>query len=106
MNTQFKRGVVEMLVLKVVKDQPRSSYDVIDTLSKRIDVNENTVYPILRRLTKQGYFETKTQASLVGAPRKVYSITGVGEQKLDAFLEEWAEFLEEVLTILGGDNHE
>ena len=31
---------------------------LLENISKVIEVNEGTIYPILRRLTKEGYFET------------------------------------------------
>jgi len=104
MNAQFKRGIIELLVLKTVKDQEKSAFEVIETIGASIDVNENTIYPILRRLTTQGYFEVKKEASAIGAPRKVYSVTSKGKEKLETFLEEWESFLAQVLKILGGQH--
>lgn len=102
MNSQFKRGIIELCVLKVISEEDRSSFEVIDALGSRIDVNENTIYPILRRLTNQKYFETYTKTSQVGAPRKYYKITDLGLEKLDEFQKEWKHFLNNVLDILGG----
>lgn len=102
MNSQFKRGIIELCVLKVVSDQERSSFEVIETLGTSINVNENTIYPILRRLTKQNYFETYTKSIPVGAPRKYYKITPLGLEKLESFQKEWKHFLNNVLKILEG----
>lgn len=104
MNAQFKRGIIELCVLKVVSDQEMSSFEVIEALGSKIDVNENTIYPILRRLTKQGSFDTYTKASPIGAPRKYYRITPQGQAQLDQFQKEWRVFLNQVLKILGGQN--
>jgi PadR family transcriptional regulator, regulatory protein PadR len=102
LNSQFKRGIIELCVLKVISEEERSSFEVIETLSAKIDVNENTIYPILRRLTKQDYFETYTKSMTVGAPRKYYKITPLGLEKLEEFQKEWKHFLNQVLNILGG----
>ncbi len=102
MNSQLKRGIVEIIVLKVVSDRSQSSFNVIETLSSKLSVSENTVYPILRRLTKQGYFKTHTVPSPLGAPKKVYEITALGTEKLQMFLNEWRLFLKQVFDILGG----
>ncbi len=102
LNSQFKRGIIELCVLKIISEQDRSSFEVIETLGSRIDVNENTIYPILRRLSKQDYFETYTKSSSIGAPRKYYRITSFGLKKLDEFQKEWKHFLNNVLSILGG----
>ncbi len=103
MNSQFKRGIIELCVLKVISKEELSSFEVIETLSTKIDVNENTIYPILRRLTNQNYFETYTKAMPIGAPRKYYKITSLGCEKLEEFQKEWKSFLDNVLKILGGD---
>lgn len=103
MNSQFKRGIIELCVLKVVSENEQSSFEVIETLGRKIDVNENTIYPILRRLTNNGYFETYTKSSTVGAPKKYYRITPLGLKKLKEFEEEWKLFLNNVLSILGGN---
>jgi|SRR5690554_1058641 len=103
MNSQFKRGIIELCVLKIISEKEQSSFEVIESLGTKIDVNENTIYPILRRLTKNNYFETYTKSSPIGAPRKYYKITSLGLKKLKEFEKEWKHFLNNVLTILGGD---
>ncbi len=104
MNPQFKRGILELLVLKIVKDRPRSGYEVMATLGQYIDVGLNTIYPILRRLAKQGLFTVEREQGAVGAPRKIYRITAEGEERLFAFKRDWEAFLAKVLKILGGGN--
>ncbi len=102
MNAQFKKGVIEMCVLKLVSMKDMYGFEVIETISKEIDVNENTIYPILRRLTKQNYFETYTENVSVGAPRKYYKITEAGVEQLQILESEWGYFNESVYRILGG----
>ena len=53
MNSQFKRGIIEMCVLKMISREDMYGFQLIETISQEVEVNENTVYPILRRLTKQ-----------------------------------------------------
>lgn len=106
MNTQFKKGIVEMCILAVINDKDMYGFEVIDTLSKHIDVNENTVYPILRRLTSQGFFETYVETTNIGAPRKYYRMTSLGVNKFMEYETEWRSFLSGVFNILGGNRHE
>lgn len=102
MNSQFKKGVIEMCVLKLIHDKDMSSFEVVETISKEIEVNENTIYPILRRLTKQEYFDTYKENMSVGAPRKYYTITSDGKEQLIVFETEWGNFIRSVSRILGG----
>ncbi|MBE0701472.1 MAG: PadR family transcriptional regulator, partial [Acholeplasmataceae bacterium] len=68
MNTQFKKGILEMCILSLINQHDMYGFEVIETLAKEIDVNENTVYPILRRLTGQNLFETYVEQTNIGAP--------------------------------------
>jgi PadR family transcriptional regulator PadR len=106
MNTQFKKGIIELCVLKIVSRKDMYSFEVIEKISKEIEVNENTVYPILRRLTKQEFFETYTESMSIGAPRKYYRITDTGLKHLNDWELEWTNFLGSVSRVLGGKNYE
>ncbi len=102
MNTQFKKGIVELCVLSLIESKDMYGFEVIEILSKTIDVNENTVYPILRRLTAQDYFSTYYEPTTLGAPRKYYKITKAGKDIYEAYMTEWRDFLQGVNQILGG----
>ncbi len=106
MNTQFKKGILEMCILSIIRDHDMYGFEVIEKLSSEIDVNENTVYPILRRLTGQGLFDTYIENTNIGAPRKYYKITGVGIEKLNEYESEWRTFLKGVFKLLGGMENE
>ncbi len=106
MNTQFKKGIVELCVLSLIQQKDMYGFEVIESLSKAIDVNENTVYPILRRLTSQDYFETYFEQTNQGAPRKYYRITEKGVEVYLDYMKEWYAFLNGVNEILGGQVHE
>lgn len=102
MNSQFKKGIIEMCVLHIVSKKDMYGFAVIETMSKEIDVNDNTIYPILRRLTDQGYFATYSEPTKIGAPRKYYSITDRGKKQLLEYQTDWNQFMKGVLKILGG----
>ncbi len=106
MNSQFKRGIIEMCVLKMISREDMYGFQLIESISQEIEVNENTVYPILRRLTKQGLFDTYKKSMSIGAPRKYYSLTSEGKEKLVEYETEWRNFLDGVYKILGGSNNE
>ena len=95
-----------MCVLSITNNRDMYGYEVIEKLASDIDVNENTVYPILRRLTGQGLFETYIEQTNIGAPRKYYQITKVGKERLDEYETEWKTFLKGVFRLLGGNNNE
>jgi PadR family transcriptional regulator PadR len=106
MNTQLKKGILEMCILYVIDEKDMYGFEVIERLAKDIDVNENTIYPILRRLTAQHLFKTYEKQTSLGAPRKYYQITEQGKQRLNESLDEWKSFLEGVFNIVGGHFNE
>jgi len=108
MNAQFKRGIIELCVLSELVGEDMYGYMIINNISKHLDVNENTIYPILRRLTKEGYFTTYLQESTEGAPRKYYKITGNGFKYYFELRDQWDHFIGGVYEILnkGGKKHE
>lgn len=46
MNTQFKKGVLELCVLSLLKHGDKYGYELADTVGKQIDVSEGTIYPL------------------------------------------------------------
>ena len=100
MNAQFKKGVLELLVLESVRKRDMYGYELVEEISAAITVNEGTIYPLLKRLTNEHYFETYLQESTGGPPRKYYRLTVAGIERLGALKSEWHEFQESVDTFL------
>ena len=53
MNAQLKKGVLELIVLESVRKRDMYGYELVEEVSKVIDVNEGTIYPLLKRLNRQ-----------------------------------------------------
>lgn len=102
MNTQFNKGVIEMCVLALVSQRDFYGYELVETISKKIEISEGTIYPILRRLTSEKYFETYLKESSEGPPRKYYRMTSLGKQETQSLLSSWTKFTEDVQFIIKG----
>lgn len=100
MNTQFKKGVLEICVLALVLKKDMYGYEIVQNISKIIEVNEGTIYPLLRRLTKENYFETYIMESTEGPARKYYRITASGITFFNNTKKEWLEFVTAVNLLL------
>lgn len=100
MNSQFNKGVIEMCVLALVSQRDFYGYELVETISKKIEISEGTIYPILRRLTTEKYFETYLKESNEGPPRKYYKMTTLGKFQTEKLLSEWAKFTEDVNFII------
>lgn len=90
MDTQRKKGVLEVCVLSVLKRGPSYGYQIIQDVSSCIEVSDSTMYPILRRLEANG-FVTTYSLEHNGRTRKYFQITDSGVQKIKDFLDEWDE---------------
>ena len=100
MNAQFKKGVLELVVLESVRKKAMYGYELVEEVSKVIDVNEGTIYPLLKRLTNEHYFETYLRESTEGPPRKYYHLTAAGVLYRETLEQEWNEFQQRVCIFL------
>ncbi len=100
MNAQFKKGVLELIVLESVRQRDMYGYELVEEVSKVVDVNEGTIYPLLKRLTNERYFETYLRESTEGPPRKYYHLTVAGILYRDKLEAEWTEFAARVSGFL------
>mgnify|MGYP001163047129 CR=1 FL=1 len=100
MNAQFKKGIIELCVLSILVEEDLYGYAIINALSMHIDVSENSIYPILRRLTQEDYFITYLKESSEGAPRKYYQMTQKGFMYYLNLRQEWDAFIGGVYQII------
>ena len=88
MDTQLKRGILEICVLKALQKEDSYGYRIIKDLSPAVTLSESTLYPVLRRLEAQNAL-TVYSMEHNGRLRKYYAITDAGKEKIEAFLKEW-----------------
>ena len=100
MNIQFKKGVLELCVLSVLAHKDCYGYELVNEISKRIDISEGTIYPLLRRLRDVGFVTTYLQESAEGPPRKYYRLTDAGRKNERELRDEWMQFSQSVSKLL------
>lgn len=100
MNVQFKKGVLELCVLVLLNKQDRYGYELVQKISDQIEISEGSVYPLLRRLTKEEYFTTYLRESTEGPSRKYYKLTDKGREYLYELIDEWNEFTQGVNQLI------
>ena len=81
MDIQLKKGLLEICVLASLEREESYGYKIIDDVTHYIDINESTLYPILKRLELGGALTTRSQEHN-GRLRKYYQITEVGKNSL------------------------
>jgi len=100
MNTQFKKGVLELIVLDAVSRRDMYGYELVLEVSKVVDVNDGTIYPLLKRLTNERYFDTYLVDSKEGPARKYYQMTPLGSKRLKELKTSWQSFADSVNEFL------
>ena len=109
MNTQFRKGIIEMCVLALIATKDCYGYEIVQSIAQYTEINEGTVYPILRRLTVEEYFVTYLKESTFGPARKYYHITEKDRAYRGSLKSDWAECAEmgnSILQMKGEDIHE
>ncbi len=82
MDVQMKRGILDGLVLSILKRGDTYGYELTEQVSRTIDISEMTLYPVLRRLEAQGFLGNYSM-EINGRLRRYYTITPSGLTKLD-----------------------
>jgi len=100
MNIQFKKGVLEICVLVLVSSEDRYGYELAVKISESFEVAVGSVYPLLNRLTMEGFFSTYLMESTRGPPRKYYRLTPEGWAYMRHLIDEWMSFTHAVNEII------
>jgi PadR family transcriptional regulator PadR len=100
MNIQYKKGVLELCVLSLLDKKDRYGYEISEYLSRRIDIADGTVYPILRKLKSDGLVVTYLSEESGGPPRKYYSLTKTGRELYQSDRTDYINFASTIQSIL------
>jgi DNA-binding PadR family transcriptional regulator len=101
---ELRRGVVVLAVLSQL-DTATYGYSLIQRLAERgMDIEEGTLYPLLRRLEKQGLLVSEWDTT-ESRPRKYYRISDSGREVLATLWAEWQETVSVMKKMLEGEHH-
>lgn len=93
MNTQFKKGALELCVLSQLVTGDKYGYELTDRISVEMSIAGGTLYPILRKLKEDDYVTTYLVESESGPARKYYQLTDKGKQYQENLKQEWLTFI-------------
>lgn len=94
-------ALLDAVVLSIVSKEGTYGYKITQDVRTIMDVAESTLYPVLRRLQKDGYLETYDM-EFQGRNRRYYKITNDGVILLDKYRSEWINYKKSVDQILLG----
>ncbi|MBD7895048.1 helix-turn-helix transcriptional regulator [Limosilactobacillus sp. Sa3CUN2] len=91
MKIQITGELLDGLVLALLNQDDYYGYALTQKVKNVIDISESTMYPVLRRLKKDGDLTTYDKP-FQGRNRRYYQITTAGKQRLDEILRLWEEY--------------
>jgi PadR family transcriptional regulator, regulatory protein PadR len=82
--TKLTKGLLDIIILQIINDQPMHGYQVITRIRKNFGVylGPSTVYPLLSTLEKDGYLKSEWNMH-AERPRKVFTLTKEGTAVLN-----------------------
>lgn len=86
-------------VLAVLSRGDAYGYVLTQQMKAQLDISESTLYPVLRRLQRDGLL-TVYDRPYQGRNRRYYAITPVGRIQLDRRRQEWMQFRNGVEELL------
>jgi PadR family transcriptional regulator PadR len=92
--TQLLKGVLDLAVLAVLRDDDGYGYDILRRLRTAglEEVGDASVYGTLRRLFQAGFLSTYVVPSDEGPHRKYYALTAAGRDQLNRSAKGWRTF--------------
>jgi DNA-binding PadR family transcriptional regulator len=96
---ELKRGTQIMIVLDALKDM-QYGYSLLQVLNeKKVNIEAGTLYPLLRRLDKQGLLDSIWDTT-ESRPRKYYKLNEQGTEILKDLTSAWLDMVKEVNQII------
>jgi len=103
---EIKRGTLELLLLRLVREKRSYGYELVTDLHERsggwLDLKEGTLYPVLYRLEDAGLIAAEWDQPARGVPRKYYRITAKGRKRLEQLSDSWRAWVRVVNEVLEG----
>ena len=109
--SQMKKGVLDMLVLKLLEENEKYGYQIIQELKEKSNdrflLMEGTLYPILYRLEDDHYVESRwSEVQGKKVPRKYYILTEEGRTALREIKALWMDITQNAFRIMEENKNE
>jgi PadR family transcriptional regulator len=102
--SEFLKGTLDMLILKVVALGPIHGYAIaqrIQQISRDFfQLQQGSLYPALHRLEDRGWLKAEWKATETGRDAKFYALTPNGGKQLDVEVRSWEQLTDAVALIL------
>jgi len=95
-------GLLDACVLAILSRGDEYGYRLTQEVKQVMDISESTLYPVLRRLLKNGWLTAYDQP-FQGRNRRYYRITEEGLRQHALYLNEWRDYRKRIEGIFGGE---
>ncbi len=99
MGFQVGSTLLDACVLAVLVKGDTYGYVLTQTMRDVMNISESTLYPVLRRLQKDGCLTTYDQPNQ-GRNRRYYTITEDGRKRYDEYKRDWSHYKTQVDKLL------
>ena len=103
MGFKIESSLLDACALAILKRGDTYGYEITQEMKKAIVVSESTLYPVLRRLQKDGLCRTYDQP-YQGRNRRYYQITPKGEEQLRDYRKQWDDYRNAIQKLLDGSD--
>ena len=99
---ELRRGILVLATLSQL-NSAMYGYALIEELSKQgLEIDQGTLYPLLRRLEDQGLLESKWNVE-GSRPRRYYKLSPTGAKLLQVLRNDWQELVKVMEGLLNQD---
>ena len=97
---ELRRGVLSIAVLSQLSKE-EYGYSLLKALAdKGMEIDQSTLYPLLRRLESQGLLQSDWRIVDEARPRRYYVISTQGRAVLNKLKREWSTMAETMKQML------
>ena len=100
---KIESSLLDACALAILHRGDTYGYEITQEMKKAIVVSESTLYPVLRRLQKEGLCKTYDQP-YQGRNRRYYQITAKGEEQLRDYRKQWDDYRNAIQKLLDGSD--
>lgn len=102
---QAAGAMIELCILAVLSRQDMYGYALTSKVGTPLHLSESTLYPVLRRLKKEGYLSVYDQ-NYDGRNRRYYTLSDSGKIYYENLLKDWKIFTDTMEHIIQNPNAE
>lgn len=98
---ELRRGILVLAALSQLKEE-KYGYSLMNSLAEKgLDIEQGTLYPLLRRLEEQGLLQSEWNVE-GSRPRRYYQISPEGSKTLQDLAGDWRNLTEVMEKLLAG----